>query len=672
VIKIVFIYKNKYSVLKKNRLKLKIMAAILDYVEKSVEKVLLHPVENQQVGTRLIAEKIARLIKGKETKGKMTVLGLSGESSFIPVYDELVRMHQEEDLSFKKVVAFDVNEYYPMDSSNIKSVAYVLHKCFFDRIDIDPKNIHLLDGNKKINKIPSFCASFEDQIRENGGMDLILLNIGRDGEIGCNEPGSMVNSRTRVVSMNALTIADNAVFFGKGNVAPTMAVTMGIGTILNAKNIILTGWGEEKSSALKSIVEGQVTITVPGSLMQLHGNITVYADPMAASKFTRTQSPWLVGKCNWTPRMTERAVTWLSEKIEKPILKLTDEDYCTYGLSDLLKEQNGSYKLNIKVFGAIRDTITGWPGGKSGDTTKNRPERSEPAQKRVVIFSPHPDDDVISMGGTIQRLAEQGHDVHLAYETSGNIAVFDDDAIRFSQFALDLTDSLGMKNDSVRKDNEEMVEFFKNKKYGEADSPYARLIKTLIRVGEASAACRFCGIKKDRVHFLNLPFYETGHEKKGPITEKDINIVKELLQKVKPHQIFAAGDLQDPHGTHAVCFHIIVKALKEIRATGAEWLNNCNMWLYRGAWQEWNIEDIEMAIPISPEELLNKRKAIFKHQSQKDFPAFPGNDKREFWQRSEDRNKATARIYDRLGLAEYEAIEAFVKYPFDHEEDFLK
>jgi len=648
------------------------MDKISNYIEKSIEKVSLFPVENQQTGNRLIAEKIARLIKGKQSKGKMTVLGLSGESSFIPVYDELVRIHQEENLSFKDVVVFDVNEYYPIDPSNKKSVNYILHKCFFDRIDINPKNIFLLNGNTKINKILDFCASYEDQIREKGGMDLVLLNIGRDGEIGNNEPGSMINSRTRVVSMNATTISDMSVFFGKGNVVPTMAITMGIGTILNAKNIILTGWGEEKSSSLKNIVEDQVSITIPGSLLQLHSNVTVYADPMAASKFTRTQSPWLVGKCKWTPRMTKRAVTWLSEKIEKPILKLTDEDYCSYGLSDLLKEQNGSYKLNIKVFSAIRDTITGWPGGKPGDTTKNHPERPEPAKKRIVIFSPHPDDDVISMGGTIQRLAEQGHDVHLAYETSGNIAVFDDDAIRFSQFALDLTDSLKIKNDNIRKDNEDMVEFFNNKKYGEADSPYARLIKTLIRVGEASAACRFCGIKKDRVHFLNLPFYETGHEKKGPVTEKDVNIVKELLEEVKPHQIFAAGDFQDPHGTHAVCFNVIVKALKEIRNTGGKWLDNCNIWLYRGAWQEWDIEDIEMAIPISPEELLNKRKAIFKHQSQKDFPAFPGNDKREFWQRSEDRNKATARIYDRLGLAEYEAIEAFVKYPFDHEEDFLK
>ena len=648
------------------------MDAISSYMEKSIEKVLLVPVENQQTGIRLIAEKIARLIRGKQSKGKTTVLGLSGESSFIPVYDELVRIHQEEDLSFKDVVVFDVNEYYPIDSSNKKSVNYILHKCFFDRIDINPENIFLIDGNIKINKVPDFCASYEDQIREKGGMDLVLLNIGRDGEIGNNEPGSMINSRTRVVSMNATTISDVSVFFGKGNVVPTMAITMGIGTILNAKNIILTGWGEEKSSALKNIVEDQVSITVPGSLLQLHSNVTVYADPMAASKFTRTQSPWLVGKCKWTPRMTKRAVTWLSEKVEKPILKLTDEDYCAYGLSDLLKENDGSYKLNIKVFSAIRDTITGWPGGKPGDTSKNHPERPEPAKKRIVIFSPHPDDDVISMGGTIQRLAVQGHDVHLAYETSGNIAVFDDDAIRFSQFALDLTDSLNMKNDNIRKDNDDMVEFFKNKKYGEADTPYARMIKTLIRVGEASAACRFCGIKKDRVHFLNLPFYETGHEKKGPVTEKDVNIVKKLLQDVKPHQIFAAGDFQDPHGTHAVCFNVILKALKEIRANGEKWLDNCNIWLYRGAWQEWDIEDIEMAIPISPEELLNKRKAIFKHQSQKDFPAFPGNDKREFWQRSEDRNRATARIYDRLGLAEYEAIEAFVKYPLDHEEDFLK
>ena len=648
------------------------MAKTLNYIEKTVEKFPINVLEDQQKGAIIIAGIIAGVIKKKQAEGKMAVLGLATGSSPIKIYRELVRLHKEEGLSFSNVVCFNLDEYFPMDPGSDKSYVHFMHKYLFNHIDIKPENIHIPDGTVAVDKVSEFCADYEEKIRACGGIDVQVLGIGRSGHIGFNEPGSTENSITRLVKLDSITIADAVKDFGREEAVPHRAITMGIDTILSARKIVLAGWGKSKSSILKKMIEGPVTSDVPASFLQLHNDVTVYLDEAAISDFTRTKAPWLVGVCEWTPKMVKRAVIWLSQKLDKPILKLTDEDYKLQGLRDLLTQYGGAYDLNIKIFGEIRDTISGWPGGKPGSNDKTRPERPEPAVKRSLIFSPHPDDDVISMGGTLLRLVDQKHDVHVAYQTSGNIAVFDDEAIRFSQFTVDLLEKQGAQNGDLYQSHQELIEFLENKKPDEIDIPFVKTVKGLIRKGEAAAACRFSKVKDENVHFLDLPFYETGLVEKGPISENDVKIVVELLRQVQPHQIFAAGDLQDPHGTHEVCLQIIFKAIRIVRAAGDEWLNNCYLWLYRGAWQEWDVEDIEMAVPISPSELMKKRKAIFKHQSQKDSPVFPGEDKREFWQRSEERNRETAKIYDKLGLTEYEAIEAFVRYPFDDEASFLK
>ncbi|WP_423129412.1 glucosamine-6-phosphate deaminase [Gaoshiqia sp. Z1-71] len=648
------------------------MVNTLNYIEKTIEKLPIHILEDQQQGAKIIAEIIAGVIKEKQANGEMAVLGLATGSSPVKIYRELVRLHQEENLSFRNVITFNLDEYYPMKADSEKSYVYFMYKHLFSHIDIKPENIHIPDGTLKIEEVAAFCAAYENKIKQAGGIDIQLLGIGRSGHIGFNEPGSTANSTTRLVKLDSVTISDAIKDFGSEEAVPHRAITMGIDTILSAKKIVLAGWGKAKSPILKKMTEGPVTPDVPASFLQLHEDVDVYVDEAAITEFTRTKAPWLVGICDWTPKMVKRAVIWLSQKLDKPILKLTDDDYKNQGLRDLLAHVGGAYDLNIKVFGQIRDTITGWPGGKPGSTEKTRPERPEPEVKRSLIFSPHPDDDVISMGGTLLRLADQGHDVHVAYQTSGNIAVFDDDAIRFSQFAVDLLENQQAPNTELYQAHQDLLTFLKYKKPGEIDTPFVKAVKGLIRRGEAAAACRFCNVKDENVHFLNLPFYETGQVEKGPVSDEDVNLVIKLLRQVQPHQIFAAGDLQDPHGTHEVCLQIIFKAIRAIRAEGDAWLNDCYVWLYRGAWQEWDVEDIEMAVPISPAELMRKRKAIFKHQSQKDFPVFPGEDKREFWQRAEERNRTTALIYDRLGLAEYEAIEAFVRYPFDDEESFLK
>ena len=648
------------------------MVNTLNYIERTVEKLPIRIQENQDQGAAAIARIIADLIIKKQAKGKNVVLGLATGSSPVKVYQELIRLHREEGLSFKNVITFNLDEYYPMKPDCEQSYVYFMHRHLFDHIDIPAENIHIPDGSLPLEKVSTFCADYEQKIDDAGGIDIQLLGIGRTGHIGFNEPGSTLNSPTRLVKLDALTIKDAVKDFGGEEVVPGKAITMGVDTILRSRKIILAGWGKPKSPILKKMVEGPVTTEVPASFLQLHDNVHVFVDDAAIVEFTRTKTPWLVGSCSWTPRMVKRAVVWLSQKKQKPILKLTDDDYKSEGLRDLLADYGGAYDLNIKVFGEIRDTITGWPGGKPGATEKTRPERPVPAVKRTIVFSPHPDDDVISMGGTLLRLVDQGHDVHVAYQTSGNIAVFDDDALRFSQFAADLLKSENGADSSLLEIHEKIQVFLKNRNPGEIDSPEVKKVKSLIRVGEASAACRFSGVKEENVHFLNLPFYETGQIEKGPVSDNDVHIVVDLLRNVQPHQIFAAGDLQDPHGTHEVCLKIILKAIRQIRAEGDKWLNDCYVWLYRGAWQEWDVEDIEMAVPISPDELLRKRKAIFKHQSQKDFPVFPGDDEREFWQRAEDRNRATAFMYDKLGLTEYEAIEAFVRYPFTDEDAFLK
>lgn len=618
--------------------------------------------EDSNLASRAIAKEIAELIKSKAKEGKQCVLGLATGSSPISLYNELVRLHQEEGLSFKNVVTFNLDEYYPMDPNALQSYDRFMKEYLFDHVDVDPDNIHIPDGTLKREDVFSYCMSYEEKIREAGGLDLQILGIGRTGHIGFNEPGSGINSKSRLISLDYLTILDAASdFFGEENV-PRKAITMGVGTIMEAKQVILMAWGEGKAHIIRSAVEGPVSEAIPATFLQNHPNTQVFLDAGSSAQLTRINTPWLVGECDWNKPLIKKAVIWLSQKLQKPVLKLTNRDYGDNGMGDIITEFDSAYNININIFNKLQHTITGWPGGKPDSDDTNRPERAEPAKKRIIIFSPHPDDDVISMGGTFIRLHDQGHEVHVAYQTSGNIAVFDDDVIRFADFVIDYCDVFGLQGDRAEEIFKAVTSQIKNKKPGQIDSKEVRMLKGLIRKGEAKAGARYVGLQDDQIHFLNLPFYETGLVKKMPIGPEDIQITVDLLNKVKPHQVYAAGDLSDPHGTHRVCLQAVTDSLKAV--ANESWAKDCWLWLYRGAWQEWEIEDIDMAVPISPEELLRKRRAIFKHQSQKDRPLFPGTDTREFWQRAEERNRASAQIYDQLGLAEYEAMEAFKRYHF--------
>ena len=616
--------------------------------------------ETAEQGSLYVANAIAELIESRNNESRTTVLGLATGSTPTQVYDELVRKHKEEGLSFKNVITFNLDEYYPMAPEAHQSYVHFMHEYLFNHIDIDPKNIHIPDGTLKKDMISDFCANYEAKIDAAGGLDIQILGIGRTGHIGFNEPGSTVDSITRLITLDRVTMLDAASgFFGIENV-PRRAITMGVGTIMKAKKIYMMAWGEGKAKIIKETVEGSINTSIPATFLQHHKNTEVILDDAASAELTRIKTPWLAGPIKWNNFLIKKAVIWLSLKLEKPILKLTEEDYREYGMNDILVEIGTAYNVNIRVFNQIQHTITGWPGGKPNADDTYRPERKTPFPKKALIFSPHPDDDVISMGGTFIRLVDQGHKVHVAYQTSGNIAVFDDDAVRFADFVSDYNDVFQLDDTQVDNMFREIRKFLENKKQGEPDSEEIKIIKGLIRRGEAKAACRYVGIPDENIHFLDLPFYETGKIRKKPIGPEDIAIVKKLITEIKPHQIYAAGDLSDPHGTHRVCLEAIFAALRELR--DEPWMKDCYVWLYRGAWQEWDIEDIEMAVPLSPAETDKKRRAIFKHQSQKDRPLFPGSDKREFWQRADDRTRGTAEIYDELGLAEYEAMEAFVRW----------
>lgn len=617
--------------------------------------------DRPSIASKSVALEIAELMRKKAANNENCVLGLATGSSPISVYDELVRMHQEEGLSFKNVVTFNLDEYYPMQPNSLQSYMRFMNEYLFDHVDIDRKNIHIPDGTLAKEDVPQFCVDYERKIDEAGGLDLQILGIGRTGHIGFNEPGSHINSLTRMITLDYVTRLDAAAdFFDQDNV-PRKAITMGVGTIMRAKRVILMAWGEGKASIIAKTIQGPLSDAVPATFLQNHPNATFVLDESAAAELTRIKTPWLVGSCEWNDELTRAAVIWLCQRVDKPILKLTDRDYNDNGMSDLVSAYGSSYDINIQMFNELQHTITGWPGGKPNADDTFRPERAEPAHKRVVIFSPHPDDDIISMGGTFIRLHDQGHEVHVAYQTSGNIAVFDDDVLRFADFNRDMNEYL--KIDDKTDLYESVKSELENKEPGAIDSQEIREIKGLIRRGEAKATCRFVGLPEGRAHFLDMPFYETGLVKKKPIGEEDIRLIVDLLNEVQPQQIYAAGDLSDPHGTHRVCLDAIFQALAQIKGK-EEWIKDCYVWLYRGAWQEWGVEDIEMAVPLSPAELLKKRKGIFKHQSQKDSAVFPGSDSREFWQRSEFRNKETAQIYDSLGLSEYEAMEAFKRYHF--------
>ncbi|WP_298313675.1 glucosamine-6-phosphate deaminase [uncultured Aquimarina sp.] len=618
------------------------------------EKIHNEIFQDSSYASKLVAVEISDLIKQKQKEGKHCILGLATGSSPIKVYEELVTMYRLGELSFNNVITFNLDEYYPMDTDNQQSYYHFMHQHLFDHVDINPENINIPSGNINPEEIDQYCIDYEMKIKKLGGLDFQLLGIGRTGHIGFNEPGSHRNSGTRIITLDHITRRDAASDFNGLENVPKRAITMGISTIMKAKRVLLLAWGHKKASVVKKTIEGQITSHIPASFLQEHKNITVVLDSEAAADLTRIKTPWLVDQCIWTQKLKLKAVTWLSQEVQKPLLKLTDKDYNDHGMSSLLTLEGSAYELNIKMFNHLQNTITGWPGGKPNADDTKRPERANPAQKRVLIFSPHPDDDVISMGGTFSRLIDQGHDVHVAYQTSGNIAVTDQEALKFGEVAQRLSKDGTIFNT--------IIDAIKSKNINDIDSAEVRLTKGLIRRMESYGATRYLGLPDHKVHFLNLPFYETGRVKKNPIDNADIGIIKDIITLIKPHQIYAAGDLADPHGTHKLCLDAILETVSILKEE--QFMKDCWLWLYRGAWHEWDIHDIEMAVPLSPDEVNRKTNAILFHQSQKDKVMFQGEDSREFWLRAEERNKNTAELYDSLGLADYEAIEAFKRYYF--------
>lgn len=625
------------------------------------EKVPTQIYESSVEASLHIAREIADRIKEKQSKGEAFVLALPGGHSPLTIYDELIRLHKEG-LSFNNVIIFNIYEFYPLvpqSDSNLR----LLKESFINHVNIDPKNVYSPDGSVPKEEILNYCRAYEQKITEAGGIDYLLLGLGRAGNIGINIAGSSTSSHTRLILLDPQSRKEAINTFGSLDLVPPSAVTMGIATIMKAKEIALIAWGEDKSKSVKDVVEGVISDAVPASCLQAHPNANIIIDLNAAFELTRINHPWLVTNCDWTSKLTRRAIVWLCFKVNKPILKLTNKDYQDNGLEELLALYGSAYNVNIKIFNDLQHTITGWPGGKPNADDTNRPERAKPYPKKVIVFSPHPDDDVISMGGTFKRLVDQKHDVHVGYQTSGNIAVGDEEVIRYVSLLEDVRKKYDAGNETLKQKYAEILQYLMHdKKEGDVDTADILFLKGHIRRQEATTACRYIGVEDKNIKFLDLPFYETGRVKKNPISEADALIVKKYLESVKPDQVFVAGDLADPHGTHKVCLDAILAAVDELKNEGAAWLKECRFWMYRGAWAEWEIDHIEMAVPISPEELRKKRNSILKHQSQMESAPFLGNDERLFWQRSEDRNRATAELYRQLGMASYEAIEAFVEY----------
>lgn len=625
-----------------------------------MEKVPTRIYENAREGALQLAATIAQRIRKSQADGEKFVLSVVTGRTMTDIFAELVRMHREENLSFRNVVLFNTYEYYPLQNAAQGCMAQ-LKEQFIDHVDIKPENVFAFDGMMDQRDIIPMIGRIERKIQEFGGIDFQLLGIGRSGNIGLNEPGSAPSNQTRLVILDNISRDEAKNTFGTLEQVPVSAVTMGVGTILRAKEIVLVAWGEHKAAPLHAAVEGPTDPACPASALQLHANAHIVCDLSAATQLTRIHHPWLVTSCDWDSQLTRRAIVWLCQQTGKPILKLTNRDYNDHGLSELITIFGSAYNCNIQIFNDLQHTITGWPGGKPNADDTDRPERANPYPKDVLIFSPHPDDDVISMGGTFARLVKQGHNVHVAYETSGCIAVCDDEVVRFMDFIRGFQKLHPMADDTIEKKYKEYMYFLSSEKTGDQDTREILDLKALIRRGEATAACRHMGLPTDHIHFLNLPFYETGTIKKGNLSQKDVDIVKQLLLELRPHEIFVAGDLADPHGTHKVCLDAVLAAIDELKDK-EEWLHDCRIWMYRGAWMEWEVDLIEMAVPMSPEELRFKRNTILKHQSQMESAPFMGDDERLFWQRAEDRNHATAELYAQLGLANYEAIEAFVQY----------
>lgn len=627
-----------------------------------LEKVPTTIYESMEEGSFAVAKEIAAQIRKKQEAGQKFVLALPGGRSPESVYKELVRMHKEEQLSFRHVIVFVEYEFYPLSSST-SGVVNRLKAELFDQVDILPENIYYPDGRMPKDAILEFCAQYEEKIQQVGGIDCMLLGIGSNSNIMFNSAGTLQSSRTRMVLLEGASRKEAAATFASTDNVPAGIITMGISTTLKARSVILMAWGDEKAAIMKETIEGKISDGTPSTYLQIHQNAKAIVDLSAAYSLTRISHPWLVTSCEWDNKLIRRAIVWLCQKTGKPILKLTNKDYSENGLGELLALYGSAYNVNIKIFNDIQHTITGWPGGKPNADDTDRPERATPYPKRVLIFSPHPDDDVISMGGTFRRLCDQHHDVHVAYQTSGNIAVGDEEVVRYCEYLRDVCSKYSPSDTTIKDKADEIIRYLRYEKVENdaAERPDVLFMKGTIRREEARHACRYTGIKDDsHIHFLDLPFYETGLVKKNPISEADKDIIKNLLEELKPDQIFVAGDLADPHGTHKVCLDAILAAVDEIK--DEDWLKACRIWMYRGAWAEWEMDHIEMAVPISPEELRHKRNAILKHQSQAESAPYLGDDERLFWQRAEDRNRATADLYRQLGLASYEAMEAFVQY----------
>ena len=629
----------------------------------SYEQIPVQIFSTPKDGSAYAASQVAAIIRARQMEGKKCVLGLATGSTPISMYKELVRLHKEEGLSFKNVVSFNLDEYDPLEREAAQSYWSFMHRHLFNHVDINPASINMPNGEWPQDQIKKYCQDYEAKIEAAGGIDLQILGIGNNGHIGFNEPGSSIYSKTRLVTLDNSTRIANSKEFRNISKVPRLAITMGLSTILKARKIILLAWGFKAPIVARS-VEGSVTEQVPASLLQQHNDCLFVIDEQASTELTRIKSPWLTGEIEWTPQLIRRAVTNMALKLGKPILSLTNPDYNENGLGDLVVEKGDAYDINLQVFYILRDTITGWPGGKPNNPVNTHPERSIPMPKRCVIFSPHPDDDIISMGGTFMRLHDHGHEVHVAYQTSGNIAVSDEFVTRFLEFAVGFEEMFGIDTEKSKSILQEARNYLSNKRPSQIDSPEIRAIKGLIRRCEAAATCRYVGLKEGQWHFQNLPFYETGTIHKNPMGEADVLQTIELLRELKPHQVYCAGDLADPHGTHKVCLDIVFESLRRIKAAGDEWVKDCWVWLYKGAWQEWDISEIEMAIPMSPDQVNKKKNGIFIHQSQKDMVPFQGSDAREFWQRAEERNASTANLYAKLGLTQYAAMEAFVRWHY--------